>query len=47
MVTLEETIEVCKKLKNANFSVLPNTQHPIEKVDLDVLSKKIVLFFNK
>ena len=46
MVTLEETIEVYRKLKNANLSVLPNTLHPIEKVDLEMLSKKIVLFFN-
>jgi esterase/lipase len=46
MVTLEETIAVYRKLKNANFVVLPNTQHPIEKVELERLSKEIELFFN-
>jgi esterase/lipase len=45
MVTLEETIAVYRQLKNANFFVLPNTQHPIEKVELERLSKEIKLFF--
>ena len=46
MVTLEETIAVYRQLKNANFVILPNTQHPIEKVELERLSKEIELFFN-
>lgn len=45
MVTLEETIAVYRQLKNANFIVLSNTQHPIEKVELERLSKEIQLFF--
>lgn len=45
MVTLEETIAVYRKLKNANFLVLPNTQHPIEKVDLNRISTEIRNFF--
>lgn len=45
MVTLEETVAVYRQLKNANLLVLPNTQHPIEKVELERLSKEIQLFF--
>ena len=45
MVTLEETIDVYRKLKNANFIVLPNTQHPIEKVDVERLAREVELFF--
>jgi esterase/lipase len=45
MVTLEETVAVYRQLKNADFIVLPNTQHPIEKVEVERLSKEIQLFF--
>jgi hypothetical protein len=45
MVTLEETIEVYRKLPNAALVVLPNTQHPIEKVDLKRISGEIKNFF--
>jgi esterase/lipase len=45
MVTLEETINVYRKLKNANLLVLPQTQHPIEKVDNDRLSAELISFF--
>ncbi len=41
MVTLEETIAVYRQLKNAEFMVFPNTQHPIEKVDVNRLSVEI------
>ena len=44
MVTLEETIAVFRKLKNANLMVLPNTPHPIEKMDLEMLYKAVILF---
>ena len=33
MVSLQETIEVYKTLPNSSFLVMPNTQHPIEKID--------------
>lgn len=46
MVTLEETINVYRKLKNSNLIVLPNTQHPIEKVNIKRLTEEVVLFFN-
>lgn len=45
MVTLEETIDVYRQLKNASFIVLPNTHHPIEKVDADRLANEIRNFF--
>ena len=45
MVTLEETIEVYRNLPHANFIVLPSTQHPIEKVNVDRLTREIELFF--
>jgi|SRR6185295_7177985 len=45
MVTLEETIQVYRKLKNANLIVLPKTPHPIEKVNVERLAKEIELFF--
>ncbi|HRG51369.1 MAG TPA: alpha/beta fold hydrolase [Bacteroidia bacterium] len=46
MVSLEETIEVYRKLKNANLLVLPATPHPIEKVNVKRLAAEISLFFN-
>ena len=45
MVTLEETIQVYRKLKNANLIVLPKTQHPIEKVNLEKLADAIASYF--
>ncbi|MCE3280701.1 MAG: alpha/beta hydrolase [Bacteroidetes bacterium] len=47
MVTLEETIEVYRKLKNASFIVLPNTQHPIEKIDINRLTFELMNFFKQ
>ncbi len=44
-VTLEETIVVYRKLKNANFIVFPDTPHPIEKISVDRLSEEIIKFF--
>jgi esterase/lipase len=46
MVTLEETTNVYHKLKNASLLVIPETQHPIEKVDVNRLKKEIVTFFS-
>ena len=45
MVTLEETIEVYRALPNASLSVLPNTQHPIDKVPVQQLANEIQSFF--
>jgi pimeloyl-ACP methyl ester carboxylesterase len=45
MVTLEETKEVAAQLKNSNFILLPETPHPIEKVNVANLAKEIEFFF--
>lgn len=44
MVTLEETIDVYRNLKDSNLMVLPNTIHPIEKVNLNKLSSELIDF---
>ena len=44
MVTLDETIAVYKNLPNAQMSVLPNTAHPLEQVNIDLLGYMIKLF---
>jgi esterase/lipase len=45
MVSLEETTVVYKQLKNGAMYMLPNTKHPIESVNVGLLSQ-IVLRFN-
>jgi len=37
MVTLEETVNVYKRLQNASLAVLPCTGHPLEKADVSLL----------
>lgn len=46
MVTLEETIAVYRNLPHATLAVLPNTQHPIEKVDVQRLANELKIFFS-
>lgn len=41
MVTYEETNHVAQLLPHATFEILPNSKHPIEKVDIDALSEII------
>lgn len=38
MVTLDETLAVYKALPNARMGMLPNTPHPVEHVDVALLS---------
>ncbi|RZJ29760.1 MAG: alpha/beta hydrolase, partial [Flavobacterium sp.] len=45
MVSLDETVAVYRELKNASLLVMPDTQHPIERVDADRLSSEIKEFF--
>lgn len=45
MVSIDETLSVYKLLKNGRLLVLPNTPHPIEKVEGDRLLKEIKDFF--
>lgn len=46
MVTLDETILVYKNLPNAQMAVLPNTAHPLEQVNIDMLSYMIKRFLD-
>lgn len=43
-VTLEETTSVFRQWPGASLSVLPGTQHPIEKIDIDFLSQLVQWF---
>jgi pimeloyl-ACP methyl ester carboxylesterase len=45
MVTFEETVAVFRTLPNASLIVLPQTQHPLEKVDSGRLALEIEFFF--
>lgn len=47
MVTLEETVDVYRQLPDAHLFVLPYTQHPVEKVDMERLKNELLLFFNR
>ena len=38
MITLDETLAVYKQLPNAQLGILPDTAHPIEKVNIDMLA---------
>jgi len=44
MVTLDETVAVYKNLSNAQMCVLPNTPHPLEQVDAELLAFMIKKF---
>jgi hypothetical protein len=46
MVSLEETIAVYKQLTNGQLGVLPATPHPIEQVDMELLTFYIKRFIN-
>ena len=37
MVTLDETVNVYRLLPNAQLNILPNTHHPIERIDTNML----------
>lgn len=44
MVTLDETLAVYRALPNARLGVLPGTPHPVEQVDMELLSYFIKQF---
>ncbi|MGL2965243.1 alpha/beta fold hydrolase [Flavobacterium sp. XGLA_31] len=46
MVSFEETIAVYRQLEQGQFLVIPNTQHPIEKVNPEELAHQIRRYFN-
>lgn len=45
MVTLEETIDVYRKLQKARLLVIPSTPHPLEQVSIPRLAFEIKQFF--
>jgi pimeloyl-ACP methyl ester carboxylesterase len=47
MITLDETVNVYKALSAGQMGMLPNTPHPIEKVNYDVFEKLISCFLNQ
>lgn len=46
MISLEETVAVQKALPNATFKLLAGVPHPIEQVDVNLLSSLIKEFIN-
>ncbi|MES2593550.1 MAG: alpha/beta fold hydrolase [Bacteroidota bacterium] len=45
MVSLEETVFIYRQLKNAQLLVLPQTQHPFEKMELERIVFEVNRFF--
>lgn len=45
MVSIEETIDVYRKLKRGNLLIMPDTPHPFEKINLKRLVNEIRLFY--
>ncbi len=44
MVTIEETTNTYRKLQNAQLLVMPNTMHPIERVDVNEVAHQLKKF---
>ena len=47
MVTMEESREISEKLPNGKMEIFQKFPHPIEKVDFEKLSQKIIEFLSK
>ncbi|MCS7076341.1 MAG: alpha/beta fold hydrolase [Bacteroidia bacterium] len=47
MVSIEESISICRNIAKSSFCVLPNTLHPIEKIDIHFLLPLIRKFFDE
>jgi pimeloyl-ACP methyl ester carboxylesterase len=45
MVSLEETVDVYRLLPNSQLLVMPNTTHPIDRINLQLLTYQIHSFF--
>lgn len=45
MVSIEETVNTYRNLKNGKLLILPGTPHPIEKISTERLSYEILNFF--
>jgi pimeloyl-ACP methyl ester carboxylesterase len=46
MVSIEETLQAYRQLPNGQFLVLPNTQHPIERVNQEELAHQLRTYFS-
>ena len=46
MVSLEETMETKRFLGNVSVAILPNTKHPFENVNYNLLNILLSQFFN-
>jgi pimeloyl-ACP methyl ester carboxylesterase len=46
MVSIEETVAAYRELPNGQFLVLPNTQHPMERVNQEELAYQLSNYFN-
>ena len=47
MVTMEETIAVYRALPDGRLGILPETPHPVEQVDIDLLSYHVRRFLEQ
>ena len=46
MVTFEETVTVYRQIQGAEFQVLPQTPHPLEKIDPERICQEITSYFS-
>ncbi len=46
MVTIEETANAAGKLKNGRLFIFSDTEHPIEKMKVEILAREISVFFS-
>lgn len=46
MVSIEETFKVFKSVGNSCLFVVPDTQHPLEKLDVNKISDNVIRFIN-
>jgi hypothetical protein len=46
MVSMDETKLVADKIKNAQFKLFENLEHPFEKIDYTLLREELIHFYN-
>jgi pimeloyl-ACP methyl ester carboxylesterase len=46
MVSMDETKLVADKIKNAQFKLFENLEHPFEKIDYTLLREELIRFYN-
>jgi len=46
MVTIEETVDTFRRLKNGSMLILPDTPHPIEKISMKRLAYELRVFID-